>query len=185
VSIVVGVFFIISLIAAFARTATPPCSNQTTSHSNDDDHASNQPAAVIATNGEPFPWNNIRLPDSIVPIKYELFMWPNLTVFQFDGNVSILLDVKKSTDFILFHSKELTVRSCAVTKVSPSSTHGEAIRVVRMLEYIRNEQIYLQLESDLMAGEKYLLLIKFNGTLTDSLAGFYRSSYDTKSGEKR
>ena len=182
VSIIVGLFFVISLIAAFARSGTPLCSNSTASSSHEDDRSSNQPAVAIATNGESFPWNNIRLPESIVPVKYDLFMWPNLTMFQFNGNVSVLLDVKKSTDFIIFHCKELTVHSSTVTRVSSS---GEAIRVVRMLEYVRNEQIYLQLESNLIAGEKYQLLIEFNGTLTDSLAGFYRSSYDTKSGEKR
>jgi hypothetical protein len=185
VSVLVGIFFIIALIAAFARPGLTACDNQTASSSTDADHTAGQPTAAIATNGKPFPWNNIRLPESVIPLTYELFMWPNLTLFRFDGNVTVLLDVKTATDFIIFHSKELTIQSCKVTKVSAQNTLERTVRIIQTLEYVRNEQYYLQLESQLLPGEKYQLLIEFNGTLTDSLAGFYRSSYETLSGEKR
>jgi Peptidase M1 N-terminal domain len=185
VSVLVGIFFVIALIAAFARPGLSTCDNQTTLPTTDADHTAGQPTAATATNGKPFPWNNIRLPETVVPLTYELFIWPNLTLFRFDGNVTVLLDVKTATDFLIFHSKELTIRSCTVNSVSAENSPGRTIRVLQTLEYIRNEQIYLQLDSKLLPGEKYQLLIDFNGTLTDSLAGFYRSSYETMSGEKR
>jgi aminopeptidase N len=37
----------------------------------------------------------------------------------------------------------------------------------------------------LSAGTSYTLNIKFNGNLTDQLAGFYRSSYTNDAGVKR
>ena len=34
---------------------------------------------LIATNGEEFPWDDVRLPKFIVPIRYDIELEPNLT----------------------------------------------------------------------------------------------------------
>lgn len=40
----------------------------------------------IATNGQPFPWHNIRLPNFVKPLKYNLTIHPNLTTFEVKGS---------------------------------------------------------------------------------------------------
>jgi len=39
------------------------------------------PVIPVATNNEIFPWNNVRLPDSVQPLRYRIHIHPNLTTF--------------------------------------------------------------------------------------------------------
>jgi len=183
VSCFVLVIFIIALIAAFARpgsskvgciSSTPPPISDAT------------PTVATATNGEAFPWADIRLPDGVVPKTYSLFLHPNLTTFRFSGNVSILLEMKKKTNFLIYHSKELKITSQELLVIgSDGQTASKRIKILKSLEYVNHEQVYLLFQSDLEPGQAYRLDISFTGNLSDNLAGFYRSSYETSSGEKR
>lgn len=183
VSCFVLVIFIIALIAAFARTGSskvgciaptePPISDA-------------KPTVATATNGEVFPWADIRLPDGVIPKTYYLFLHPNLTTFRFSGNVSILLETKKKTNFLIYHSKELKITSQELLIVSSDGqTALQRLKILKSLEYVNHEQVYLLFESNLEPGQAYHLNINFIGNLSDNLAGFYRSSYETSSGEKR
>lgn len=39
-----------------------------------------------ATNGQVFPWNNVRLPTFAKPIRYNITIHPNLTTHEVKGN---------------------------------------------------------------------------------------------------
>jgi len=65
------------------------------------------------------------------------------------------------------------------------SSAGKNVDIKKHLEYVNHEQMYVELTTELSVGDTVRLNIVFNGTLTDNLAGFYRSSYDTSTGEKR
>lgn len=86
-----GIFILlVALIAAFARSGSRTCDGQTTE--------SVTPTAApvedyIATNGEKFPWRNIRLPLSISPLEYDIYLHPNLTQKKFLGDVTIKCQV--------------------------------------------------------------------------------------------
>lgn len=103
-SVSIGIIIMVILILSLAKPFHNSCSlslnsiNRTTSHlsKSTDSLTSSQ---SIATNGEPFPWMDIRLPAFIVPIRYDLFMHPNLTTFTNKGNVDILLRVKQKRKF--------------------------------------------------------------------------------------
>ena len=45
----------------------------------------------IATNNEVFPWNDVRLPPWIRPVRYELRIHPNLTTLEVKGQHSFTL----------------------------------------------------------------------------------------------
>ena len=49
----------------------------------------------IASNGEPFPWNDVRLPDSLVPIRYSVVLHPNLTTLFLRGQMEVIFAVEK------------------------------------------------------------------------------------------
>lgn len=70
-------------------------------------------------------------------------------------------------------------------RVSGSSSRDRRVEIKKHLEYINHEQIYIEFSPELSAGEIVRLNIEFSGHLTDNLVGFYRSSYETSSGEKR
>jgi hypothetical protein len=48
------------------------------------------PKSPKATNGEPYPWNSLRLPDFVKPLRYNLTIHPNLTTYDVKGKVVII-----------------------------------------------------------------------------------------------
>jgi hypothetical protein len=135
----------------------------------------------ISTNGKPFPYKEIRLPDSVIPLSYQLKLHPNISLSIFKGSVKISCDIKKPTDFIVFHVKNLTITKLEVSDVKSS----RKVPVSHWLEYVTNEQIYVKLDTRLEAGSKVILDVEYQGDLVKKLAGFYKSMYKTKSGEER
>jgi hypothetical protein len=59
----------------------------------------------MATNGEAFPWDDIRLPSFIQPVRYDIELTPNLTSLWVKGIEKFFFTVSKETNFIVFHSK--------------------------------------------------------------------------------
>ena len=171
----------IAVIAAFARPSQRPCFKV----ADDASLTTPTPTATgppIATNGQPFPWTDIRLPDSINPLNYDLFLHPNLTTFKFLGTVSIQLKVKKVTNFIVLHSKGLNISNYEVVDFQSNRRN---ITVLKMLEYPKHEQVYFLLKKDLSPSRRYTLILTFHGELNDLMAGFYRSSYTNSEGQVR
>ncbi|XP_069562657.1 endoplasmic reticulum aminopeptidase 1b [Brachyistius frenatus] len=132
----------------------------------------------IATNGQLFPWDRMRLPKTITPIHYDLSIHPNLTTLDFTGVVRILLDVQEDTSTVILHSKQLQISS--VLLLAP-----EGARPLQVLEYPRSHQLALLSDTVLTKGRKYEVQLEFAANLSDSYHGFYKSSYHTSSGEVR
>jgi len=186
ISIVVCVIVAIAAIAAFAHPSSPQseCVSATSAPNGSDDKQSTV-EPLLSTNGKPFPWTNIRLPEIVEPFSYELFIHPNLSTFRFSGNVTMSFSVSKPTSFLLFHVKTLKISSHELFEMSDDSQTGNRVEVVEALECLKLELFHLQLGSDIMPQKVYQLRVQYSGMLTDSLTGLYRSSYETKSGEKR
>uniref|UniRef100_A0A4W6EN50 Aminopeptidase n=1 Tax=Lates calcarifer TaxID=8187 RepID=A0A4W6EN50_LATCA len=122
----------------------------------------------IATNGQPFPWDRMRLPKTISPLHYDLTIHPNLTTLDFTGVARIELDVHEDTSIIILHAKQMQISN--VLLLAP-----EGIRPLHVLEYPHFHQLAL----------KYEVQLEFAANLSDSYHGFYKSSYRTSSGEVR
>lgn len=136
----------------------------------------------LATNGLPFPWSKVRLPNYIVPVHYHLQIHPNLTTLMFNGSVKIEIDVKNNTNWVVLHSKNLKIFTATVLD------EGEAHlsdKVLPVLEYPPHEQIAIFSPKILTSGEKYFLYLEFGAPLSDGFYGFYKSTYRTKGGETR
>ncbi|KAG7696028.1 hypothetical protein KL951_003553 [Ogataea haglerorum] len=119
------------------------------------------------------------LPANVKPVHYDLGLKPDLTTFKFDGEVTIALDVKETSDFIELHTLELEL-----SEVQLSTKEGQL--APRETSYSKDEQSTTFKFGDnvLKAGESVQLYIKFVGELNDKLSGFYRSSY-TENGETK
>ncbi|KFM57066.1 Endoplasmic reticulum aminopeptidase 1, partial [Stegodyphus mimosarum] len=133
-----------------------------------------------AKTGEVFPWNNIFLPSFIVPLHYDLFMFPNLKTFENVGSVNITFQVTEPTNFIVLHSKELNL-----SRISVFENDIRGIPVLQHLEYPKNEQLYIKIDGNFLPNLKYKLWIEFRKELEEGLEGFYLSSYTTSDGQKR
>ena len=132
----------------------------------------------LASNGQPFPWNDVRLPQTISPVHYDLTIHANLTTLDFLGVVRIQLDVHEDTNTIVLHAKDMQVSN--VWLFAP-----EGVSLLQVLEYPENEQLALVSESVLNKDRKYEVLLQFSAQLSDSFHGFYKSTYTTSSGEVR
>ncbi|KAF3695517.1 Endoplasmic reticulum aminopeptidase 1 [Channa argus] len=152
------------LSAAFPLTSAAQLPNQDNLHR--------------ATNGQPFPWDRMRLPKTISPLHYDLTIHPNLTSLDFTGVVRIQLDVHEDTSTIILHAKNMQVSN--VVLLAP-----EGVKPLQVYEYPRFHQLALLSESVLTKGRKYEVQLEFAANLSDSFHGFYKSSYRTSSGEVR
>uniref|UniRef100_A0A8C6PTF4 Aminopeptidase n=2 Tax=Nothobranchius furzeri TaxID=105023 RepID=A0A8C6PTF4_NOTFU len=132
----------------------------------------------IATNGERFPWDQMRLPQTISPLHYDLTIHPNLTTQDFTGVVRISLDVHEDTSAVILHAKQMEISN--VLLLAP-----EGARPLKVLEYPGFHQLALISDSVLTKGRKYEVQLEFAANLSDSFHGFYKSSYRTSSGEVR
>ncbi|XP_037634149.1 endoplasmic reticulum aminopeptidase 1-like isoform X4 [Sebastes umbrosus] len=134
--------------------------------------------APIATNGQPFPWDSMRLPKTISPVHYDLTIHPNLTTLDFTGVVRIQLDVHEDTSSIILHSKQLQISNVGLLET-------EGLKPLRVLEYPLFDEIALLSDSVLTKGRRYEVQLEFAANLSDSFSGFYKSTYRTSSGEDR
>lgn len=134
--------------------------------------------APIATNGQPFPWECMRLPKTVSPLHYDLTIHPNLTTLDFTGVIRIQLDVHEDTSVIVLHAKQMQISKALL--LAP-----EGMRPLEVLEYPPFHQLALQSESVLTKGRRYEVQLEFAANLSDSFHGFYKSSYRTRSGEVR
>ncbi|KAM0730528.1 Endoplasmic reticulum aminopeptidase 1 [Formica fusca] len=131
-------------------------------------------------NGEVFPWDNIRLPLFAHPTRYNITMHPNLTTLEFRGRVTIEFYVDEETKFIVFHCKNLTIKEQIV------KDGQEEMKIAKLLEYPKREQLYLELEDKFRKKTNYTLFMSFNSTLNSTeFKGFYVSSYVTPEKEQR
>ncbi|XP_076854128.1 endoplasmic reticulum aminopeptidase 2 [Brachyhypopomus gauderio] len=136
----------------------------------------------LATNGLPFPWSKVRLPNYIIPVHYHLLLHPNLTTLRFSGSVKIEIDVKNNTNWVVLHCKGLEITTATVLDESEAHLFE---KVHPVLEYPPHEQIAIFSPKILTTGEKYFLYLEFSAALGDGFYGFYKSSYKTPSGETR
>ncbi|KAL9980512.1 hypothetical protein ACROYT_G009112 [Oculina patagonica] len=127
-----------------------------------------------------FPHKDILLPKDIKPERYQVYLHPNLTSFDFHGGVKIDVNVENPTKNILLHVKHLKITSYGI-----QDSQGNHLPVLRVAESKKLEQYLVEMKDELKRGEKYTVKLEFNGKLSNTMTGFYKSSYKTKSGEMR
>lgn len=137
-----------------------------------------------ATNGEPFPWHELRLPNTVIPLHYDLFVHPNLTSLDFVASEKIEVLVRDATQFIILHSKDLEIMNVTLHS-EEDLRYRKAGRKLDVLSYPAHEQIALLVPEKLTADLKYYVAIDFQGKLADGFEGFYKSTYRTLGGETR
>ncbi|XP_007054147.2 endoplasmic reticulum aminopeptidase 2 isoform X1 [Chelonia mydas] len=147
-------------------------------------HQTGKDNVTSPTNGKPFPWNKMRLPDMVVPIQYDLCIHPNLTTVHFTGLERIQIFVRENTRFIILHSKGLEITSAVLLPKDDLGSRKPG-KQLQVLEHPTYEQIALQAPEVLTAGQRYLVVIEFHARLADGFDGFYKSTYKTRDGETR
>ncbi|XP_008053236.1 endoplasmic reticulum aminopeptidase 2 [Carlito syrichta] len=138
----------------------------------------------VATNGEPFPWQELRLPNMVIPLHYDLFVHPNLTSLDFVASEKIEVLVRDATQFVVLHSKDLEIMN-ATLQSEEDSRYMKPGKKLNVLSYPAHQQIALLVPEKLMSDLKYYVTIDFQAKLADGFEGFYKSTYRTLGGETR
>uniref|UniRef100_A0A3Q4BRR7 Aminopeptidase n=1 Tax=Mola mola TaxID=94237 RepID=A0A3Q4BRR7_MOLML len=132
------------------------------------------PVYPISSNGELFPWAQLRLPRSIQPLSYNLTLNPDLDNMTFTGRTVIKMLVVHNTKRIVLHSANLNI-SKATFKASD----------LTVLEYKPRQQIAVKFSEELKVGQYCVLTLDYSATLSHTYDGFYNSSHIDKDGIKR
>ncbi|XP_022595280.1 aminopeptidase N-like [Seriola dumerili] len=140
-----------------------------------------EPATTASTLKEP--WDRYRLPDSLVPVSYNVTLWPRLEpntdgLYIFTGHSAVVFRCVKETDLIIIHSNKLNLTNFHGhhAKLSGRGEVG-APAIQRSWLVVKTEYLVLQLQRRLAVGATYVLYTEFQGELADDLEGFYRSEY--------
>nr|XP_031529084.1 endoplasmic reticulum aminopeptidase 2 isoform X2 [Vicugna pacos] len=141
-------------------------------------------AFPVATNGELFPWRELRLPTVVIPLHYDLFIHPNLTSLDFVASEKIEVLVRDATQFIILHSNGLEIMN-ATLQSEEDLRYRKPGKKLTVLSYPTHQQIALLVPEKLRADLRYSVAIDFQAKLADGFEGFYKSTYRTLGGETR
>ncbi|XP_067083811.1 LOW QUALITY PROTEIN: endoplasmic reticulum aminopeptidase 2-like [Osmerus mordax] len=136
----------------------------------------------LGSNDLSFPWSRLRLPGYIVPLHYHLLLHPDLTSLTFSGSVRIQVLVQNDTNWVVLHSKGLTVTAATVLDQNMAHLSDQVLPV---LHNTPQEQVAIFSPRVLSGGQKYFLYLEFGAELKDGFYGFYKSTYKTSTGETR
>ncbi|XP_030370374.1 uncharacterized protein LOC115620994 [Scaptodrosophila lebanonensis] len=114
-----------------------------------------------------------RLPDTLTPINYDLYLHPNIETENFSGEETITIAVNKSTDKIILHSLNLEILDISATYTDDGNNipiKGKSLDSVR-------EFLIIELTEDLIPDRNIKLVLSFEGSMGGKIVGLYSSSY--------
>lgn len=129
------------------------------------------------------PWDYYRLPSSLLPLSYNVTLWPRLEpdedgVYIFSGRSLVVFTCVEDTDLVIVHSNKLNLTTFSghhAMLLGLDGAHPPAVQSSWLVE--RTQFLVLQLQGRLSAGASYILYTEFRGELADDLQGLYRSEY--------
>ncbi|XP_050691073.1 glutamyl aminopeptidase-like [Eriocheir sinensis] len=143
-------------------------------------------AVIVAGHGKDMtkssdrPWeDSFRLPDTVLPQHYELYIHPDLTSKTFTGQVTISLLSQEPRDHFLVHAQWLTITSSSLVSVTDNQT--QAVRINETIDYEPHQFFVVRTEQ--VAAGSFQLTLHFSGSLEKGILGFYYSDYTDDNGK--
>ncbi|SPP87880.1 glutamyl aminopeptidase isoform X2 [Drosophila guanche] len=121
-----------------------------------------------------------RLPTELRPIKYKIYIHPDLQTGGCEGTVSIQFQLNAVTNLIVLHAKDLNVHSISILNMMAR------MRIAIEEYYLDDtrELLMIKLKEVLSMNKAYTLSASFDCNL-ESLTGSYRSSYTDAAGNQK
>ncbi|KAL5698644.1 AP-1 complex subunit mu-1-like [Ranunculus cassubicifolius] len=124
-----------------------------------------------------------RLPQFVIPKRYDLNLKPDLIACTFTGTVQINLEIISSTKFLVLNASQLTIDHKSVYFTNPDACKSKEYRPVEVNLVDEDDIVVFGFDEELPIGVGSLF-ISFTGILNDQMKGFYRSTYE-HNGEKK
>jgi len=117
------------------------------------------------------------LPDTVKPINYDISIF-DLELggaFSYQGIVDITVKIKQPIKEVVLNTHQLKIHSATVS----TEGEGKTINASDITYEAKRQRATLIFGSDIFPNEdaKTVLSIKFQGTINNDMAGFYRSKY--------
>jgi aminopeptidase N len=117
------------------------------------------------------------LPDTVKPIHYDLSLYDIELggAFSFQGRVEITAKVLESTKSVVLNSHQL--------KIHDSEVRVEQAKTLKTLKSSAisydapKQRATIEFSEEIPASETIVIVINFQGTINNEMAGFYRSKY--------
>jgi aminopeptidase 2 len=129
---------------------------------------------------DPSSLTEFRLPTDVRPTHYDLTIRTDLEKQTFDGFVVAHLDVHSETDKLEFHAAELNLGNATAFS---DALQTEQLDTSRAFEK-EQERTILHFATPFPVGSKVQLRIAFDGVLTGSMMGYYKSKYEVDGATK-
>lgn len=131
--------------------------------------------------------DRIVLPDIAIPEHYELKLSPDLNAFTCPGHVEIYFKIKNNpTNTLHLNAKDIKFGKVQATILSDDKSNNISPQLATRVEVDDNsEQVTFSFATALPANSRVSLSIEFTSHINDKLAGFYRSAYTGKDGQKK
>lgn len=114
--------------------------------------------------------DSFRLPRSVTPESYDLFIDPDLEKGTFKGTESIIINAAQTVNRIYLNSQGLAIESAELFFAGEEKSTKPATTVT----FAKSEQVVTFLLSKPIESGKYKLNIAFSGRMNDKLCGFYK-----------
>ncbi|MGI8517561.1 MAG: hypothetical protein ACR2ME_04365, partial [Acidimicrobiia bacterium] len=121
--------------------------------------------------------NPHRLPRSIVPVRYDLALTPDLENAVFSGEETILVDIVEATDEFVLNAHEIEIQDATLARGSEEISAEVEIDTEK-------QRARLRFPRSLEPGQAELKLT-FTGVLNDQLVGFYKSTFTDTEGREQ
>lgn len=122
------------------------------------------------------------LPQNVKPIRYRIFLEPNLEEETISGSVEIELQALENTNNVTIHLRSVEIDN---SSVAVSAQSGKEVKHGDPLWKEDVEHYAINLEEELVQGENYTLKIgRYNGKLHSDNGGFYLAKYFDEDGNE-
>ncbi|XP_053330196.1 aminopeptidase Q [Spea bombifrons] len=152
------------------------------------------------TTDRPGIWDNLRLPNYLVPLHYDLELWPKMYPDSEDnvvlsGQVNISMECVEMTDVVLLHSDGLNISRAQLKLVdnpqagvgnrtpqtrgagNPTSLSEDSIGIKDLWNSKAHQYLVLELERPLVAKRHYVLELDYSGYLSNDYSGLFFAHY--------
>lgn len=119
-----------------------------------------------------------RLPETVIPERYEIRLTPDLDAHSFEGEETVFVRVREPIRAIVLNAAELAIQTATVTQPNGASFQGTASPDVE------SERIAIDFPRVLEPG-RWQLRLTFSGVLNSKLHGFYRSTFRDSDGREK
>lgn len=176
IGIIVGTLFVAATTAFAVYSGGADSSQTTLSEFSFSSLAFDAPAE-----GHGVLYNEPRLPKSFTPIKYILYLYPNISTMTYTGLVKIRVKCNTNTRTVILHSTHHIFDKIAIKTLNV--TDIEDIVVTSAKRNLRTEMVILNSSQRLVKNFLYDFYIGFQGNLSGSIVnGMYVSSTKDQDG---